>query len=173
MDRDELHQIPITAVFAALGVILPPVFHMFGLGAAFLPMFLPVMMGSMLISWKFALVLAISSPLISWSLTGMPPLVPPLLPLITAELILQALIISLLHVHGHRSVWLTLVVAIVIDRIILFILVKWFAEWLHLDPAVFSIAMIAAGVPGIILQLLVIPVSLRLLKQKFPTLVQG
>jgi hypothetical protein len=173
MDRNELRQIPLTAIFAALGVVLPPVFHLFGLGATFLPMFLPVMMGSMLVCWKYALVLAIGSPLISWLLTGMPPLVPPLLPVITIELILMALIISILHVYWHRSVWLTLIVAIIADRFILFIMVILFAQWMNLDPAVFSVAMVVAGVPGIILQLLVIPVALRLIQQKFPTLVKG
>ncbi len=173
MDRSELRQIPLTALFAALGVVLPPVFHIFGLGSTFLPMFLPVMLGSMLLSWKFALVLAIFAPLTSWLLTSMPPLVPPILPLMTAELVLVALIISILHAHLQWSVWFTLIIAIIMDRLLLFIMVTFVASWMNLDPAIFSIAMVVSGLPGIILQLLVIPLALKLIQQKFPTLVKG
>jgi len=173
VDRIELRQIPLTALFAALGVILPPVFHIVGLGSTFLPMFLPVMLGSMLLSWKFALVLAIFAPMTSWLLTGMPPLVPPILPLMTAELILVALIISILHVHLRRSVWFALAIAIIMDRLLLYIMVTFVAKWMHLDPTVFSIAMVMAGLPGIMLQLLVIPLALKLIRQKFPALVKG
>jgi hypothetical protein len=173
MDRSELRQIPLAALFAALGVVLPPIFHVFGLGSTFLPMFLPVMLGSMLLSWKFALVLAIFAPLTSWLLTGMPPLVPPILPLMLAELVLLALICSVLHVHLQRSVWFTLLIAIIADRLLLFFMVTFAASWLSLDPAVFSIALVVSGLPGIVLQLLVIPLALKLLQQKFPDLVKG
>jgi hypothetical protein len=173
VDRTELRQIPLTALFAALGVALPPVFHIFGLGSTFLPMFLPVMLGSMLLSWKFALVLAIFTPLSSWLLTGMPPIVPPFLPLIISELIIVALIVSILHLHWQWSVWLTLVIAIIMDRLFLFIMVTLVAGWLKLDTTIFSVAMVLSGLPGIILQLLVIPLTLKLIKQKFPTLARG
>lgn len=173
MDRTELRQIPLTALFAALGVVLPPIFHVFGLGSTFLPMFLPVMLGSMLLSWKFALVLASFAPMTSWLLTGMPPLVPPILPLMVAELILLAIICSVLHMHLHRSVWFTLLIAIIMDRLLLFIMVTFVAGWMNLDPAVFSIALVVSGLPGIVLQLLVIPQALKLIKQKFPALVKG
>jgi len=173
MDRSELRQIPLTALFAALGVVFPPVFHIFGLGSTFLPMFLPVMLGSMLLSWKFALVLGIFPPVTSWLLTGMPPLVPPILPLMIIELTTAALTISLLHEHLHWPVWLTLIIAIFIDRLILFFMVTLVARWMALDPAVFSVAMVAAGFPGIILQLLVVPLAVKLIMSKFPTLVKG
>jgi len=167
MDRNELRQIPLTALFAALGVVLPPVFHLFGLGIAFLPMFLPVMTGSMLLQWKYALVLAIVCPCTSWLLTGMPPLVPPMLPIILFELILLALVISILHVHLRRPVWFTLIAAIILDRLLLYGIITLLAGWINLDPALFSATMVLAGLPGIILQLLVIPVAVRLIKQKF------
>jgi len=170
--KSDLRQIPLTAMFAALGVVLPPVFHIFGLGVTFLPMFLPVMMGSMLVSWRYAMVLAIICPLTSWLITGMPPLVPPLLPIVMSELILTALIISILRVHLNRPVWLALITAIIVDRLFLYFLVTLLAGWFHLEPMVFSIAMVAAGIPGIILQLLVIPLALKLLQQKFPNLVK-
>ena len=38
------------AFFAALGLILPVFFHLFGLGSTFLPMFLPILAGSLLLS---------------------------------------------------------------------------------------------------------------------------
>ena len=80
MKESELKQIPLTALFAALAVALPQFFHMLGLGAVFLPMFLPVTAGAMLLSWKFAFTLALIAPITSWLITGMPPIVPPILP---------------------------------------------------------------------------------------------
>jgi hypothetical protein len=173
MDRTELRQIPVTALFAALGVVLPPVFHVFGLGATFLPMFLPVMMGSMLVTWRFALVLSIICPLTSWLITGMPPLVPPFLPIVISELVLISLVISVLRVHFRRPIWLALIAAIVVDRFYLYVLVTMFAGWLHLDPAIFSLAIVVSGIPGIVLQLIVIPIALKLIEQKFPNLIKG
>jgi hypothetical protein len=59
------------------------------------------------------------------------------------------------------------------DRLFLFIMVTLVAGWLKLDTTIFSVAMVLSGLPGIILQLLVIPLTLKLIKQKFPTLARG
>lgn len=164
----ELRQIPITAFFTAMAVLLPQLFHVIGLGPAFLPMFLPVMMGSMLLSWKFALALAVIAPLVSWGFTGMPPLVPPVLPVILAELTAISLILSLLHVHLKRPVWLALLLAITADRLLLFALIYLVAPLFGLKGPFFSLSLVLVGIPGIVIQILVIPAALKLIDQKFP-----
>src|SRR4030042_2497669 len=115
MAEKSLRQIPLTSLFVALAIIFPMFFHMFGLGSTFLPMFLPVIVGSMLLTWRFALMLGIISPISSWLLTGMPPIVPPILPIMIAELAIVSLTISLLKVHLKKSVWTALVAAILAD----------------------------------------------------------
>lgn len=57
----------------ALGVTLPHVFHLAGLGPVFLPMFLPLVLVAMTMELPFILLVAITTPLISLAITGMPP----------------------------------------------------------------------------------------------------
>ncbi len=168
MEQQELRQIPLTAFLAVAGILLPQVFHLFGLGAVFLPMFLPVMLGGLLLTWRFALVLAVITPLVSWLFTGMPPLVPPVLPVLMAELLTVNAVLSVLHVHLKRHLWVALLTAIVADRLLLLFLVKWLAPLLGWHHPLFSIALVTSGLPGIALQLLVLPLALRLVKERWP-----
>ena len=168
MEEKNIRQIPFAALFIVTGILFPQFFHLLGLGAAFLPMFLPIMLGSMFLSWPFALLTAILSPGISWLLTGMPPLVPPVLPVLMLELMLVALVISLLRHISALPVLATLLIAIVLDRIFLLVVVFFIAPLLYLDHPLFSAALVAAGLPGIILQIIVVPASARMIEQKYP-----
>jgi hypothetical protein len=168
MPNNELRQIPLTALFAAAAVILPQFFHLLGLGPTFLPMFLPIMLGSFLLTWKFALVLAILPPLVSFTITGMPPIVPPILPIMLSELIVISLIISIISVHFKKPLWLGLSLAIIADRILLFLIVSWIAPLLGYSHPIFTLALVGSGIPGIIMQIIVIPLALKLIYQKYP-----
>ena len=168
MSEKELRQIPLTAIFAALGIILPQFFHMLGIGSTFLPMFLPVVLGSMLLQWRFALSLAIICPLVSWLVTGMPPLVPPILPIMLVELSAMALVISFLHVHLNKNVWISLLSGILVDRFLLFLIVSAIAPLLGFNHSVFSYALVLSGLPGIVLQIITIPLAMKFIKKKFP-----
>ena len=168
MEERNLRQIPFAALLTAAGILLPQFFHLLGLGAAFLPMFLPVMLGAMFLSWPFALLTAILSPGISWLLTGMPPIVPPILPILALELILAAVIISILRQQTSFSALITLLIAIIIDRVFLLTVVYLVSPLFSIDHPLFSIALVAGGLPGIILQIFVIPASVRLIEQKYP-----
>ncbi len=168
MEENELKQIPLTAFFAALAIALPQFFHLLGLGAVFLPMFLPVAAGAMLLSWKFALTLALIVPITSWLITGMPPLVPPILPVIVAELAIIALSASYLRYHRGMNVWIALFTAILLDRIFLFILVSFLAPLFGWNHPLFSVGIVASGLPGIALQIIVIPLVMRFIKEKYP-----
>lgn len=168
MSERDLRQIPLTALFIAAAILLPQLFHLFGLGPTFLPMFLPVFAGAMVLSWKFALVLGLSSPLISWVFTGMPPLIPPILPVMLVQLGTAAILISWLRYHIKKSVWFVLIVAIVWDRLLLFILVTIIAPIFGLDHPFFSTALVISGLPGIILQIIVIPQLIPLILKRFP-----
>lgn len=168
MSERELRQIPLTALFMAAAILLPQIFHLFGLGPTFLPMFLPVFAGAMVLSWKFALVLGLSSPLISWMFTGMPPLIPPVLPVLLLELGTSALLISWLRFHRKKSVWLALILGIIWDRILLLFLVTLIAPIFGLTHPLFSTTLVITGLPGIVLQLLVIPQFVPLVLRRFP-----
>ncbi|TFG99236.1 MAG: ECF transporter S component, partial [Calditrichales bacterium] len=122
MKDQELRQIPLVALFSALGIVFPQVFHLFGLGAPFLPMFIPVMVGSMFLSLRYAMLMSVLTPLISWLLTSMPPVVPPILPVVMAELLLIALVIVLLRKFTRWPVFIIVLIAVIADRFILFVI---------------------------------------------------
>ncbi len=167
LSTQELKQIPLTAFLAVAAILLPQAFHMFGLGPVFLPMFLPVMLGGLLLTWRFALALAVIAPITSWLFTGMPPLVPPVLPIMLVELTVISLLLSILHVHKKKNLWFALLTAIVADRLLLFVLISWIAPWFGWHHPLFSISLVLSGIPGIVLQLVVLPLSVRLIRQKW------
>jgi hypothetical protein len=168
LEEKEIRQIPLAALFTALGVVFPQFFHLFGLGAGFLPMFLPVMLGSMFLLWPYALIVALLSPAISWLLTGMPPLAPPVLPVLTVELIVIALLIAAFRQLSSLSPLFILIVAIAADRIILLVAVLLIAPLMSIEDPLFSIGLVLSGLPGIALQLLIIPYTVRLIEKKYP-----
>jgi len=168
MQESELRQIPLSALFIASGIVLPPVFHLAGLGATFLPMFLPVLLGGMLLTWRFALLTAIITPLASWPLTGMPPIVPPVLPVMLVELPLAAVLCSAIRVHLRKSVWLALLTAILADRLVLFLIASVFAPLFGWNHPLFSASIVISGLPGIGLQLIIIPPVMKMIRKKYP-----
>lgn len=167
MEQHELRQIPLTAFLAVAGILLPQFFHLFGLGAVFLPMFLPVMLGGLLLTLRFALLLAVITPLTSWLFTGMPPLVPPVLPLIIAELLVANSILSVLHVHFKWNIWLTIFLAILTDRLLLLLTVSLIAPLFGWQHPLFSLALVSSGIPGIILQIIVLPLTVKVIRERW------
>ncbi|MGB9619107.1 MAG: ECF transporter S component, partial [Armatimonadota bacterium] len=73
--RYSARDLALGGLFGATGVALPIVFHAVGLGKAFLPMHLPVLVCGLLISPTVAFAVGVVTPLVSSVLTGMPPLV--------------------------------------------------------------------------------------------------
>ena len=71
--------------FIALAVILPALFHAAGLGARFLPMFVPIMTAVLFLRPGYSFLAAVLSPLVSSVITGMPPLYPPVVVLMALE----------------------------------------------------------------------------------------
>jgi hypothetical protein len=165
--------IPLAALFSALGVIFPIFFHLVGLGSTFLPMFLPLIAGSTLIPPVLAVIIAIITPLISFLFTGMPPLYPPILPVMLVELIIICAITSWLYFRQHLSIWLTLVISMAADRLVLFLFILWLAPLLGFPEKIYSIGAVLHGIPGIVLIFVVIPIMLRFLKEKYPYIIQN
>lgn len=65
----------LTAVCAALCVVLPMAFHAFpGGGNVFLPMHIPVLLCGLMCSWPYGLICGLLGPALSCVLTQMPPL---------------------------------------------------------------------------------------------------
>jgi hypothetical protein len=161
-------EILVGALFAALGVVVPILFHLVGLGRVFLPMHLPILAVGFFVSPIVAAAAGFVTPWVSSLLTGMPPL--PVAVLMSLELPVLAGIASLCYralkgrVHKSRwvgkiiAVWSSTVIAIVARIAVdLLLLAKVVAPILQLPAGSFGLAAVLAGTPGIVLQLTLVP----------------
>lgn len=170
-NREEyVRRIPLAAMFTALGVLFPQMFHMLGVGSTFLPMFLPVLAAGMLLPWRLSCTVAFLTPCVSWMLTGMPPLSPPVLPLMLTELTAVAFLSSWLR-HSRR--WpVTAVVAMAMagDRLLLFLVVEAVCYVAGIRHPMFGPGAVMAGLPGVVLAVLIVPPSIALIEKRHPRL---
>jgi len=154
-----------SAAMAALGLTLPVVFHAVGLGSKFAPMLLPLLLNGFLSPFSWAVLTGATVPLVSALLTGMPPLYPPVALLLSVEGALAAGVAAALY-RASRRIWLALLVAIVCGRAVSLVLIWFAARWFGLPPAMASLGALVQGLPGIALQLAVIPLVVRALARR-------
>lgn len=155
------HQLVLAGVFVALGVLVPYIFHVTGIGGAvFLPMHLPVLLGAVLLSPGLAALVGVLSPVLSHLVTGMPALAPvPIMPLMVIELGVMGAVMSLLARRYQLNLWLALIAAMVAGRMALGLGVLVVAPMFGVDlqPLVYVWGSLVTGLPGIAIQLVVIP----------------
>jgi nitric oxide reductase large subunit len=65
-----------------------------------------------------------------------------------------------------RQIWLPLIAAIVCGRVVWFALTWLAAGWFELPPTIASLASLVQGLPGVALQLAVIPLVVRTLARR-------
>ncbi len=155
----------VSGALAALALVLPVAFHAVGLGSHFLPMFLPLLLNSFLSAPGWAVGTALLVPWISALATGMPPLYPPVAALVSVEAGAMCAVAALLW-RGRRKLWLALIPAVLAGRLAGFLLTWTVAQFFALPPALTAAARIVQGLPGVALQLTVIPIVLRLLSAR-------
>ena len=159
----------LSALCMALCVVLPLAFHsVANAGSIFLPMHIPVLLCGLICGWPYGLVCGVAGPILSSVLTGMPPMA--LLPAMMVELAAYGLVSGLMM----RSVrtgkllldtYLCLITAMLTGRILAGV-----ARALLFAPGQTTLSVWAAGyfvtgLPGILIQLLLIPVILFALEK--------
>ena len=150
----------LTGLVGALGLGFPWVFHLLGgghLGPVFLPMFLPVVAGAFFLPVPLAVLVGLTTPLLSAILTGMPPLAPPVAFLMMGELATMAGVVALLRHHTRLGAWTTLGAAALADRLIIALLAAGLAPAFGLPPAMVTWGALLVGLPGIALMFAAIP----------------
>lgn len=160
--RTEL--LTLSAMFMALAVLFPMLFHAVGAGSVFLPMFWPVLAAAFFLNLPFALTVGILSPIVSTMLTGMPPISPPILHIIIIELSVLAVVTNLLYRNTSWGVFWPALIGLLLSRIILFLVVLIIAPLLGLPPQIFSTALVLQGIPGVVAMLIVIPIIVSRIK---------
>jgi hypothetical protein len=163
--EDRLRAIVISASMAALGLVLPVAFHAVGLGSEFLPMLLPLLLNGFLVPLRWAALTGLAVPLLSAAVTGMPPLYPPVAVVLSAEAAAMGTVAA--TVYGRRRrLWLALLAAIAAGRMTA-VLLTWVLARVFLLPArTASLAILIQGLPGVALQVAVVPLVVRSLSKR-------
>jgi hypothetical protein len=159
--ENRLRSMVISAAMAALAIVLPMVFHATGLGSHFLPMLLPLLHNAFLSSTGWAVFTAAIVPWLSAFATGMPPVYPPMALVMSVEALLMAAVTNTVHRCNRKLVWPALLAGIAADRMASFVLTLLLSAQFGLPAKVVAISVFVRGLPGVALQLAVIPLVLK------------
>lgn len=161
--REKTYKLVLSALFLALCLVLPIITGGIPtIGNMLLPMHIPVLLCGLLCGWQYGLVIGFVAPLLRSVLFGMPPMYPVALAM-AFELAAYGLIIGLVYATVHKgglaALYTSLIAAMIGGR-----LVWGVAEILLLGLAgnaftfqAFLSGALLTAVPGILLQLVLIP----------------
>jgi uncharacterized membrane protein len=152
----------------ALAVLLPVGFHSFGLGGrVFLPMHVPVLLAGFLVGPAGGLVVGLLAPGLSHLLTGMPPTYA--VPLMSAELPVYGLVAGMAYQRLRMNIYVALIAAMVLGRLIFgfsLFLLGLFLDLPYTAATFFSGGVIITGLPGMALQIVIIPIIVAAIKRE-------
>ncbi len=161
--KDYSKKLVISGLMLALGLILPYVLaHGLGIkGNVLLPMHIPVFLCGFLAGWKYAGILGFTLPYINGVLTGMPELYPTGV-LMSIELTAYGLITGLLYYKTplrkyKLGMYPAMLSAMVVGRAIYGLSMSLLLRFDGSLKAATVIASLITGMPGIIVQLIVVP----------------
>ncbi len=161
-----------TALFIAIGVVLPQAFHMIpNAGSVILPMHIPVLIAGFFVGPVYGLACGILTPLLSHLIFGMPPA--PVLPGMLCELAVYGLMTGLLNqvVKSDNAIvkaYIVLIGAMLCGRVTYGILNALIFRAGSYSFAAWTSAAFVTAIPGILIQLILIPILVtRLQKLSF------
>ena len=166
--KDNIRKMVVSAMFLALGFVLPFfTAQLKEIGDTLLPMHIPVMLCGLICGWKYGLSVGIMLPFLRSVLVGMPPLYPNAV-WMALEMGTYGMVIGLLYNKGTRKnqLWLyfSMLISMLSGRVV------WGISktiLLGLKGSAFTLTAFLTGgfidaLPGIVLQLLLIPVIMYL-----------
>jgi niacin transporter len=110
------------------------------------------------------------APLISCFVTGMPPLYPPMVVVVALEGAVLGGVASAVFRSGRGSRWAALSIAVVAGRAAAAGATWLLAFGFNLPPGLSAAAVLVQGMPGVVLQLVVVPVVVEQLSRRPGTL---
>ncbi|MEW6524908.1 MAG: ECF transporter S component [Bacillota bacterium] len=165
-----------TAVFVALGILLPMIFHGAGLGRVFLPMHIPVLLSGFFLGGAPGLVVGAVTPLLSSLLTGMPPLMPPVAQLMVWELGVYGLLAGVAYRRLRLGVYPALLLALLGGRLVYGLLGYTILPLFGLTRVPLFVPLttgLVTGAPGLVVQLVVIPAAVYLVERNLKVTRRG
>lgn len=166
-ERAKLSRITLAALFIAMALVLPFFTGQIPqIGKALCPMHIPVMLAGFLCGPWYGLAVGVISPLLRFALFGMPVIMPTGI-IMSVELAAYGFVVGTLYKmlpRSRSSVYISLISAMIIGRIVWGIAHVLFFQ---LGNYEFSWAAFIAGgftnsIPGIILQIIIIPLIVKL-----------
>lgn len=155
-----------TALCIALGVVLPLLFHgVPNAGQVFLPMHIPVLLCGLICGPWLGLCCGILAPALGCLTGGMPPVA--MLPSMLCELAVYGLVAGLLLsvVRGRFAVILSLAGAMMAGRLVMGLLNSLIFRAGEYSWAVWLTASFVTALPGIIIQLVILPIVIFALRK--------
>lgn len=152
------------ALLLSCAVLLPVVFHYFNLGGQiFLPMHVPILVAGFVLPWKYGALTGFLAPVLSFLITSMPQM--PGGVIMMCELATYGMTASILYRKLNVNIYISLIVSMVSGRLVS-IIGNWVLATLFLGRTfnllMFSNALFIIALPGIIIQLIFVPVIVRL-----------
>lgn len=161
----------LAALFLAMGMVLPFITGQIPqIGSMLLPMHIPVILCGFVCGWQYGLLVGFISPLLRFMLFGMPPLFPVGIAMafeLAAYGILVGLVYHKLKQTDVKGLYFALITAMIGGRIVWGLVMVLLSS---VSGGVFSWQIFMAGafinaLPGIILQLVIIPVIMLALER--------
>ena len=177
MSMNPVKKLVFTAACAALCLVLPMAFHAIpNAGQVILPMHIPVLLCGLICGWPYGGVCGIIGPLLSSVITGMPPAA--MLPSMMVECAVYGFTSGLLmkYVRTGKAVtdlYICLISAMAVGRIAAGIPKAWIFTP-GVSPFAWVTTSLVTGIPGIVLQLAVLPLVVaaltraRLIPNRYP-----
>lgn len=169
---NEIFKLVLSAIFLSLAYILPFLTGQIPtIGAMLCPMHIPVILCGFICGWKYGLIVGLIVPILRSLTLGMPPLYPTAI-CMSFELSVYGLISGILYnvlPKNKLSIIISLLCAMVIGRIV------WGTAMficLQINNQSFTLQLFWSGavvnsLPGIIIQIVIIPMIIWLYENKF------
>jgi niacin transporter len=169
MKQAQTRKLVFSALCVALGVALPVAFHSIpNAGSIFLPMHIPVLLCGLICGWPYGLACGILTPLLSSLLTGMPPAayLPGMLCELAAYGAVSGLLRSVVRTKNRLAdLYIQLILAMLAGRVVFGVLNALIFRAGSYSMPVFLTAAFVTALPGIVIQLAVIPVLVWMLER--------
>lgn len=161
--KNKLKNLCLAAMFLALGLVLPLLTGQLPqIGSMLLPMHIPVLICGLVCGWQYGFFVGLVLPLLRMSIFGMPPFITALA--MTFELATYGLVAGLIYGASRwqclRALYRSLIAAMIAGRAVwglaMLVITGVTADTFTLN--IFLSSAILNAIPGIILQLVLIPV---------------
>ena len=169
--KNNVKKLVVTAFMLALGLVLPFLTGQIQtIGSMLLPMHLPVFLCALICGWEFGVPMAFVLPLLRSFMFGMPPMYPTALAM-AFELATYALVAGLVYKKcKEKCIWnlyLAIISAMIIGRVVwgLCMMILLGVKGNTFTFSAFLSGAVLNAIPGIILQLILIPVIMIALKK--------